>query len=321
MDILITEELDSPALRALEKKYAVVREPSLWKDPNRLLASIEQARTVMIRNQTRLTTDILGAAKSLLGIGRVGVGLDNIDVPAATKLGIVVVAPLDANAVSVAELAMGLMLALARKIPGGDASTKGGQWDRRGFTGVELAGRTLAICGFGRIGRLVAVRARAFGMNLVVFDPFVKAGDAALQACDAALCQDLAVALREADFVTSHMPLTPETRRLFNDRLFAAMKQGSYFVNTSRGGVVDESALLSALKAGHLAGAALDVREQEPPLPSELESLNNVILMPHIGAFTAEAQWRTFEAVAGDLDRLLSGEAARNYVNISKPKR
>lgn len=316
MDILITEDLQAPAIDALAAKFSVVREPTLWKDATQLKAALAGARTVMVRNQTQLTADVMAAAPKLIGIGRVGVGLDNIDLKAATERGITVIAPLDANAVSVAELTLGLLLALARKIPQADRSTKSGGWDRRGCTGIELAGKTLAICGFGRIGKLVAKRAAVFGLKLLVFDPFVKPGDATLADTGATLCSKLEEALAQADFVTTHSPLTPETRRMFNERTFAVMKRGTFFVNTSRGGVVDEAAALAALQSGHLAGAALDVREVEPPKEhSAFETIDNVILLPHVGSFTHEAQTRTFEAVCADLELLLRGELAVNAVN------
>jgi D-3-phosphoglycerate dehydrogenase len=316
MDILITEDMVAPAIEKLAAKYSIVREPVLWKNPSALIEKIREARTVMVRNQTQLSAEVLAAASDLKGIGRIGVGLDNIDVAAATKYGIVVIAPLNANATSVAELALGLMLALARKIPLSDRSTKAGGWDRKGCTGIELDGKTLALCGLGRIGRQVALRARAFGMRIVVFDPYVKSDSPALAGIDATLYAKLEDALAQADFVSVHSPLTPETKRLFNARMFSTMKRGAYFINTSRGGVVDETALLAALQNGHLAGAGLDVREGEPPGLSAFDSLDNVILTPHVGSFTLEAQTRTFEAVSDDLDRVLSGKAAVNFVNI-----
>lgn len=319
MDILISEDLESPAIKKLGEKYQLLRAPDLWKDPAKLKDVIRSVRAVMVRNQTQLKKDVLAEASKLIGIGRVGVGLDNIDVEAATKLGIVVIAPLNANATSVAELTIALMLALARKIPFGDRSTKSGGWDRKGCTGIELDKKTLALCGFGRIGRMVATRARAFGMRIVVFDPFVKADSPQLGEVGATLATKLEEALEVADFVSVHSPLTPETKHMFNAKTFAAMKPGSFFINTSRGGVMDEKALLKALQTGHLGGAALDVREVEPPKEkSVFESMDNVILTPHIGAFTQEAQARTFEAVCDDLDRLLSGQLAINFVNIAQ---
>lgn len=322
MDILIPEELAVTALQSLSEKYTVVREGALWRDREKLKSRAREARTLMVRNQTQVTAELIASAPNLIAVGRLGVGLDNIDVAAATKAGVVVVAPLDANATSVAELTMGLLLALARRIPEADRTTKSGAWDRKGSMGIELDGKTVAICGFGRIGRLVAARARAFGLKVLVFDPFVREDSPALSDVSAKLCDRLEDALANADFVTTHSPLTPETERMFNRQTFAAMKRGAYFINTSRGGVVNETDLMEALKDGHLAGAALDVREIEPPdSRSGFEELSNVILLPHIGAATIEAQTRTFETVAADLDRILQNQPARNFVNFALPRR
>jgi D-3-phosphoglycerate dehydrogenase len=321
VDILISEELQAPAVERLEKKYAVQREPGLWKDAVAFKEKLRDARVVMVRNQTQVTAEALEGAPRLIAVGRVGVGLDNIDVAAASRLGITVVAPLNANATSVAELALGLMLALARKIPQADRSTKAGQWDRKGCTGVELAGKTLAVCGFGRIGTKVGQLGRAFGMELAVFDPFLQPDSPAVRESGAQLYTSLEQALAIADVVSLHLPLTQETRKLFDARRFAAFKPGALLVNTSRGAVVDEFALIGALQSRILAGAGLDVRELEPPVVNILESMPNVILTPHIGAFTVEAQQRTFEAVANDVDRLLSGQPAKYFVNFERPKR
>lgn len=210
---------------------------------------------------------------------------------------------------------MGLLLSLARKIPDADRSTKAGGWDRKGCMGVELDGKTICICGFGRIGSRVAIRARAFGMKVVVYDPFVPKDSPTLSASRATVSVRLLDAMSGADFVTTHTPLTEATRGMFNQKAFAAMEPGAYFINTSRGGVVNEADLLNALQSGHLAGAALDVREMEPPKSTcGFEDLNNVILLPHIGAATIEAQTRTFETVAADFDRLLRGIPAVNFV-------
>jgi (S)-sulfolactate dehydrogenase len=321
MDILITEYADAWAVERLTKNYSVGYDETLWKNPDKLRAAIAQARIIVVRNQTQLTAERLAEAENLIGIGRIGVGLDNIDVPAASRQGVVVIAPLDANAMSVAEFTLGLLIALTRKIPFADRSTKAGGWDRKGCTGIELHGKTLAICGFGRIGRLVAARAQAFGMRVLVFDPLVKEDLPALTETQAVLCARLEDALAPADFVSTHTPLTPETRRMFDQRAFAAMKRGAFFINTSRGGVVDEPALLDALQDGHLSGAALDVRETEPPsVKASFEEMNHVILTPHIGSYTVEAHWRTLEAVVADVERLLQGEATTNFVNFSRPR-
>ncbi|MGI8965185.1 MAG: hydroxyacid dehydrogenase [Limisphaerales bacterium] len=322
MDILISEEVDAPALKKLGEKYQIVHEGNLWKNAAKLKAALTEARTLLIRNQTQLTADVLAAAPKLIAIGRLGVGLDNIDVEAATKQNVVVVAPLNANAASVAELTLGLILALARKIPFSDRLTKSGEWDRKKCVGMELDKKTIAICGFGRVGRLVAARARAFGLRIIVFDPFIKADSSRLGEVGATLATKLEEALSAADFVTVHAPFTPETRHLFGSKIFSEMKLGAFFLNLSRGGLVDEKALLNALQTGHLGGAALDVREVEPPKrKSAFEEMENVILTPHIGAFTHEAQTRTFEAVCEDIDRLLRGEPAVNFVNIPQPAR
>lgn len=322
MDILISEALDAPAIDRLADKYDVVREPSFWREPLRLQAAICDARVLLVRNQTQVTAEVLESAPRLLGIGRFGVGLDNIDVARASRLGIVVVAPLNANAISVAELTLGLLLALARKIPVADASTKAGGWDRQRCTGCEISGKTLAICGLGRIGGAVARLARAFSMRVVAFDPLVKPGSAIVRETNTTLCSSLQEALSTADFITVHLPLTRDTRHLFNRKTFGAMKAGACFINTSRGGLVDETALSEALQNGRLAGAGLDVREVEPPAArGSLESKPNVILTPHIGAFTVEAQTRTFEAVVADVERLLSGQPVVNSVNFDRPGR
>jgi D-3-phosphoglycerate dehydrogenase len=320
MDILISEDLQSPAFDRLGKNFPMQRDGKLWEDPARLEKEIQNARVLLVRNQTQVTAKLLEAAPKLVGIGRVGVGLDNIDVATATKLGIVVVAPLNANATSVAELALGLMLALARKIPEGDRSTKAGGWDRRGCTGIELDGKTLGLCGFGRIGQMVAARAKAFGMKLMIYDPVLKPDSPSVVGSGATYCPQLEELLGKSDFVSLHLPLVPATKKLFNAKIFAAMKPGSFFINTSRGGVMDETDLIAALEKKHLGGAALDVREVEPPVSrGVLETMPNVILTPHVGAFTMEAQRRTFEAVAEDMERLLNGQPAVNFVNIPKP--
>lgn len=322
MDIIVSEEFSSPAVDRLRTRFEVLHDGTLWKEPARLLDAVRGARALLVRNQTQVTAEVLAAAPNLVIVGRAGVGLDNIDVAAASKLGIVVVAPLSANATSVAELTFGLMLGLARKIPAAARSTSEGGWDRKGHTGVELEGKTLCVCGLGRIGGMVAALARAFGMRVVAFDPFIPPDAAVLRTTNATLCEKLENALAAADFVTVHLPLSSQTRHLFARGTFRAMKRGAFFVNTSRGGIVDETALVEALNSGQLAGAGLDVRETEPPgRPAALEKLANVILTPHIGAFTLEAQRRTLEAVSDDLDRALSGAPTLNFVNFDRPKR
>jgi D-3-phosphoglycerate dehydrogenase len=319
IDVLISEDLDSPEIARLASAYSVAKVGALWKDPNGLKNQIRGARTILVRNQTRVTAELLSEAPQLLAVARLGVGLDNIDVAAASERGVVVIAPLEANAVSVAELTMALLLALARKVSSADRLTRAGRWERQACTGVELQGKLLAIAGFGRIGKLVAARARAFGLRLLVFDPFIPRDTPALREFQATLCPSLEQALGGADFVSVHSPLTGVTKQMFNENSLAAIKRGAFFINTSRGELVNETALVELLQNGHLAGAALDVRQVEPPVAGVLERMDNVILTPHIGAFTREAQTRTFQAVCLDLDRILRGEPATCFVNFAVP--
>jgi D-3-phosphoglycerate dehydrogenase len=247
------------------------------------------------------------------------VGLDNVDLQAATAGGIVVAFTPEQNANSVAELTIGLMLALARKIPAADRDTKRGGWKRQQFTGIEILGKTLGLVGFGRIGASTAHKARALGMDIVAYDPFVDAESLKAMEVRAEMTSIEAV-LQRADFVSCHLPATQSTMSFFDDDKFALMKPGAYFINTSRGEVVNEDALLWALQTQRIAGAALDVRAQEPPAPSPLTEFDTVILLPHIGAFTKEGQSRVVAAVCKDVAAVLNGQAAKNFANFSKPK-
>ena len=319
-DILVSEKIVGEPLDALARTHDVAFEPDLWRSPEQLRQKIAGIRALVIRNQTQVTAELVAAAPRLEIVARAGVGLDNVDVDAASAAGVVVSFTPQANAISVAELAIGLMLSLARKIPAADRDTKAGGWDRLRFTGFELAGRTLGLVGFGRIGRMTAERARAFGMSLLVCDPAIPPESPALAAAGVTLCP-LDELLGRADVVTVHAPLTPETTNLFNAGRFSRMKPGAFFINTSRGELVEEAALLENLQRGRLAGAALDVRRREPPGPSPFDALENVILLPHVGAFTAEAQQRTLEAVRRDVTAVLAGEPAVEYVNFPRPRR
>jgi D-3-phosphoglycerate dehydrogenase len=322
MDILITEDIKAACLDRLAEKFSVVRDGTMWKDKLRLTEAIREARAIIIRNQTQITAELLAAAPNLLCIGRHGVGLDNIDMAAANKAGVVVIAPLDANAQSVAEHTLALMLSLVRKIPQADRSTRAGGWDRLKFTGAELWKKTICICGYGRIGKRVAGIAKAFGMRIAVFDPFLPPNTPEILELEASHWPILEYALAEADFVTLHAPLTSTTRLLINNHSLASMKRGAFLINTSRGGLVDEPALLAALKSGHLGGAGLDVREIEPPATrGDFEALENVVMTPHIASFTSEAQDRTAEGVASDVERVLNGQPAVNFVNFAVPQK
>jgi D-3-phosphoglycerate dehydrogenase / 2-oxoglutarate reductase len=313
-DILITENLSGEAVDALSSRFNVAFLPDLWKNRPELSRLIGETRAIIIRNQTRVDEALLQGAKKLVVIGRAGVGLNNVDVAAATRAKILVTSTPDQNAISVAELAMGLILALARKIPGADADTKAGNWNRMEYLGVELYGKTLGIVGAGRTGFLTGRRARAFGMNVIVYDPYLSKDNILLSELNAELAS-LDELLQRSDVVSCHMPATPETEGLFNAARFARMKRGALFINTSRGEVVIEDALITALESGGLAGAALDVRASEPPTRGKLEDLPNVILTPHVAAFTNEAQDRVTRAICEDVARVLEGRPAINAVN------
>jgi len=263
---------------------------------------------------------LMESAPELLVIGRAGVGLDNVDVKYAEQAGIVVSFTPDQNAISVAEIAIGMMLSLARFIPAADQDTKKGNWNRHRFVGTELYGKTLGIVGAGKIGYLTARRAMAFGMRVLAYDPFLSPDNILLSELQAELVE-LDELLARADVISCHLPATPQTTGLLNGARFSKMKPGALFINTSRGKVVSESDLLDALKSGIVGGAALDVREKEPPATGELETLPNVILTPHIAAFTVEAQERVTQAICEDIGRVLNGRPAINAVHSAMPRR
>ncbi|MBL4701285.1 MAG: hydroxyacid dehydrogenase [Phycisphaeraceae bacterium] len=310
-DILITEKIQGLAIDALGQSYDVKYEPNLWQNDAALRDAVGKTRAMIVRNQTQVTRALIAGGNSLKVIGRAGAGLDNIDVAAACEQGIVVTSTPEQNSLSVAELTLGLMLALARHIPAADRDTRVGNWSRQKFTGVELYGSTVGIVGFGRIGFLTAMRAQAMGMRVVISDPVV-GPDAATVNAVGGYVLPLEQVLGAADFICCHVPCTPSTRLFFNADRFAQTKQGAYFINTSRGEVVDELALASVLKSKHLAGAGLDVRSTEPPTASVFDQMDNVILTPHIAAFTDQAQDRVIKAVCLDVAGVLEGKTP-NY--------
>lgn len=317
-DVLITENILGVEMDALRAKFDCTFEPDLWQQPAALHSIIGNYQALIVRNQTQVTRELIATGTSLQIIGRAGVGLDNVDLSAATEHGIVVAFTPEQNANSVAELTIGLILSLARKIPAADRDTKQGGWKRQQFTGLEILGKTLGLVGFGRIGASTANKARALGMDIIAYDPFVDAES--LKAMEVrAEMTSLETVLQRADFVSCHLPATKSTINFFDEDKFALMKPSAYFINTSRGEVVHENALLRALQSNKIAGAALDVRAQEPPEPSPLAELDSVILLPHLGAFTKEGQTRVVTAVCKDVAAVLQHEAARNFANFSKP--
>jgi D-3-phosphoglycerate dehydrogenase len=313
-DILITENIRGVAVDAMSEQFNVVFLPDLWKDPAELLRRIGDFRALIVRNQTQVNAPLLEAAKKLVVVGRAGVGLNNVDVASATRAGILVTATPDQNAISVAELAIGMMISLARMIPAADADTRQGNWNRMHFLGTELYGKTIGILGAGKIGFLTASRAQAFGMKVLAYDPFISKDNILLSELKAELVS-LEELLERSDIVSCHLPASPQTVNLLNAACFARMKPNATFINTSRGEVVVEQDLIAALKSGAIGGAALDVRASEPPKRGEMESLPNLVLTPHVAAFTHEAQDRVSRAICEDVCRVLEGKTPMNPVN------
>lgn len=317
-DILISENIQGTAVDALREQFDVEILPHIWKAPAELKARIAAFRALIVRNQTQVTAELIAAASNLAVIGRAGAGLDNIDVIAAQRAGIVVTSTPDQNAISVAELSIGMMLLLARHLANANSSTKAGKWNRHQYMGNELYGKTLGIVGAGRIGFLTAKRAQAFGMKILAYDPFISPDNILLSELNASLV-DIDELLERSDVVSSHLPATPDTGNFFDAARFSRMKRSAFFINASRGTVVREPDLVAALLEKKIAGAALDVRSIEPPQTSQLETMENVILLPHIAAFTYEAQQRVTTAVCQDVARVLNGQPPHNAVGVTMP--
>jgi D-3-phosphoglycerate dehydrogenase len=310
--IFVADDVNEGGLAPLrEAGFEVEKRTGLKGDE--LAEAVASADGLVVRSETKVTSQLLEAAGRLRVIGRAGVGVDNIDVPSATQRGVVVMNAPDGNTMTTAEHALALLLALARRVPQGDASLKAGRWERKKFVGVELRGKTLGVVGLGRIGRVVASRALGFEMRVVAFDPFVAPEQLREQGVEIATLEEVC---SRADFITVHTPLTPETRGIIGAREFARMKQGVRVINCARGGLVDERALYEAIKDGRVAGAALDVFEEEPP-PADhpLLNLEEVVVTPHLGASTKEAQEGVAVIVAEQMrDFFLTG-AVRGAVN------
>jgi D-3-phosphoglycerate dehydrogenase len=311
--VLVTEKIADRGLELLaDAGHAVdVRE---GLTPEELLQTVPGAQALVIRSATKVTAEVFAAGSELVVVGRAGVGLDNVDVQAATDRGVMVVNAPTSNILSVAEQAMGLLLAQARNIPQAHAALVAGRWERSRWEGVELYGKVLGIVGLGRAGSLVAQRALAFGMRLVGFDPYVSADRARAMGVELRSLEQL---FAEADFVTVHVPKTAETTGLVGRELLARAKPGIRIVNTSRGGVVDEAALDEAVRGGVVAGAALDVFATEPPGASPLFELDSVVVTPHLGASTEEAQDKAGVTIAEQVLLALSGDFVPYAVNVA----
>ena len=308
--VVLAEVLSDVCAEYLSRKCQVVN--AKGEPRTRLMELLEDAEALIVRSGTSVDRELMDAAPRLRVIGRAGVGVDNIDLDEATRRGILVANAPDANSISAAEHAFGLMLALARNIASGDASIRAGRWDRASFRGVELAGKTLGLVGLGRIGTLVTARARAFEMRVVAYDPYVSAEAARQIGCTLLDLDDL---LAESDFLSLHLPRSPETANLLGASAFAKMKPGVRIVNDSRGGIIDEEALVDAIRSGQVAGAALDVFATEPMVGGPLVELPQVVLTPHLGASTIEAQNKAGLHVAESVVAGLWGEPVKAAVN------
>ncbi|MEO0094709.1 MAG: hydroxyacid dehydrogenase [candidate division WOR-3 bacterium] len=290
MKVLISDPIAKEGIEILKKSgFEVIEKTGM--PPEELIKIIPDFDAIIVRSATKVTKDVIAAGKKLKVIGRAGVGLDNVDAEAAKAKGIKVVNTPAATSISVAELALGMMLSAARMIPQATASTKAGKWEKKKFHGTELYGKTLGIIGIGRIGSELAKRAKALGMEVIAYDPYV-------QSSDFAKIVDFDTLLKNSDFISLHIPKTKETTHLLNKSSFDKMKNGVIIVNCARGGVVDEEALYDALVSGKVKVACLDVFEVEPAKEHKLFGLEQVILTPHIGAQTDEGQQRAGVQIA-----------------------
>lgn len=282
---------------------------------DQLIEAIQGVSALVVRSQTKVTAKVLEAAKDLKAVGRAGVGVDNVDVEAATRHGVIVMNTPGGNTISTAEHAFSLLVSLARNIPQADASMKAGKWDRKNFEGVELYGKSLAILGMGRIGTELARRAMAFGMRVLAYDPYLSASRA--RTLQVELIDQLDEILPQADFISMHMPLTAETKYMLDARRLALCKKTVRIVNCARGGLIEEAALYESMKNGNVAGAALDVYETEPPAAEfPLRSLPNIVLTPHLGASTSEAQENVGIEIAEAIRATLLEGTISNAVNM-----
>lgn len=312
MRVLVADRLSEAGIAALAARHEVDTKTALTKDE--LIGVIPAYDAVIVRSSTTIDADVVAAGTNLKVIARAGIGLDNVDVHAATRAGIIVCNAPQSNIVSAAEHTLALLLALARNVPQADADLRSGRWERNRWSGTELHAKTLAVIGLGRIGVLVAQRCNAFGMRLIAYDPYISVERAARMGVT--LVDELDEVLKQADFVTLHLPKTPETRGLIGRERLRLMKPSARLINAARGGVVDEEALYEALRDGIVAGAALDVFAVEPTSSSPLFTLDNVVVTPHLGASTHEAQDKAGIQVAEAVNLALAGDFVPSAVNI-----
>ncbi|GMA89787.1 phosphoglycerate dehydrogenase [Homoserinibacter gongjuensis] len=310
--VLIAEQLSPATVEALGPDFDIRAVDGT--DRAALLAALADASAVLIRSATQIDAEALAAAPALKVVARAGVGLDNVDIKAATEAGVMVVNAPTSNIISAAELTIGHILSLARHIPAAHASLAAGEWKRSKYTGTELYEKTVGIVGLGRIGALITARLQAFGVEVVAYDPYVSPARAQQLGVRLVSLDEL---LEESDFITIHMPKTPETTGMIAGPQLARMKKTAYIVNVARGGLIDEAALAEALEAGTIAGAGLDVFSSEPPTDSALLGLPNVVVTPHLGASTNEAQEKAGVSVAKSVRLALEGELVPDAVNVA----
>jgi D-3-phosphoglycerate dehydrogenase len=310
--VLVSDPIDQVGVDILSQVAQVDVKTDLT--PQQLVEVIPEYDALMIRSGTRVTAEVIDAGRNLKIIGRAGVGVDNVDVPAATRKGVIVVNSPEGNTIAAAEHTLAMMLSLSRYIPAANAKLKAGTWDRKSFTGNEVYNKTLGVVGLGKIGAHVATVARAMGMKLLAYDPFISTERAEQLGCTLV---ELDVLFQTSDYITLHIPKTPETANLINADAIAKMKPAVRIINCARGGIIDEAAIAEALKSGRIAGAALDVFSSEPLGESPLKALGKeAVLTPHLGASTEEAQVNVAIDVAEQIRDVLLGEAARSAVNI-----
>jgi D-3-phosphoglycerate dehydrogenase len=314
LKVLVTDKIDPEGLAPLQSHPGIDLRYEIAPTPETLGKALVGAGVWLVRSETKVTADWIGKAHDLRLIGRAGVGVDNIDLAAATRRGVAVINAPAANTLAAAEQTLALMLAIARHVPQADASTKAGKWERSKFMGVELFGKTLGVVGLGRIGREVAKRAQSFGMKIVGFDPFVSAAQARELGIEPAALPEL---LAQADFVTLHVPGGDKTKHLISAESLKTVKKGLRLVNCARGELIDENALVEALKDGRVAAAGLDVFSAEPlPADSVLRTAPNIVLTPHLGASTREAQSRVATELARAVVDFHEKGLASNAVNL-----
>jgi D-3-phosphoglycerate dehydrogenase / 2-oxoglutarate reductase len=307
--ILISEDVWGTPFQKLEGSFPITRNDDLWSNPEELKTSLKDATALVVRNRTKVTAEIIAAAPKLKVIARAGVGLDNIDIKAADAAGVVVVAGLGANAVSVGELTLGLALALLRNIPGHDVATRDGGWVRT--PGRELSGLTWGLLGCGATGVATARLLQGFGCSLIGYDPYAKN----LNNIELTTFEDV---LKRSDVVSIHMPSTAETNGSINAASLALMKPDAIIVNVGRGEVINEADLIAALKTKTIAGAALDVRAQEPPVKGVMEEIPNLILTPHVAGITKESQLRINQILTSNIELVLNSKPATHAVGALK---